>query len=168
MLTVSSPGAGMRWLLGMFEAGLFPGVNYYLSWYVRFRSGFFDWDAGSGRTWDVRSFGGVAMGFPGAFSSRSELPSPRRWIVNARFVTLRDVRTSDTQEQSMLRNDGTLCIAALERLPYADFTPVSRHRRNRSSLFFVLHTSRLPLLSSFRAGWVTNRGCGLLQLVQTV
>ncbi|KDR80770.1 hypothetical protein GALMADRAFT_1105708 [Galerina marginata CBS 339.88] len=27
---------GMRWLLGMFEAGLFPGVNYYLScWYKR-------------------------------------------------------------------------------------------------------------------------------------
>jgi len=26
-------GLGMRWLLGMFEAGLFPGVNYYLSWY---------------------------------------------------------------------------------------------------------------------------------------
>jgi hypothetical protein len=25
---------GMRWMLGMFEAGLFPGVNYYLSWYV--------------------------------------------------------------------------------------------------------------------------------------
>lgn len=24
----------MRWLLGVFEAGLFPGVNYYLSWYV--------------------------------------------------------------------------------------------------------------------------------------
>ena len=23
---------GMRWLLGVFEAGLFPGVNYYLSW----------------------------------------------------------------------------------------------------------------------------------------
>ncbi|KZT21600.1 MFS general substrate transporter [Neolentinus lepideus HHB14362 ss-1] len=27
---------GMRWMLGMFEAGLFPGVNYYLScWYRR-------------------------------------------------------------------------------------------------------------------------------------
>ncbi|KAF8916076.1 MFS general substrate transporter [Mucidula mucida] len=27
---------GMRWMLGMFEAGLFPGVNYYLScWYKR-------------------------------------------------------------------------------------------------------------------------------------
>jgi len=27
---------GLRWLLGMFEAGLFPGVNYYLScWYKR-------------------------------------------------------------------------------------------------------------------------------------
>ena len=26
---------GMRWLLGMFEAGLFPGVNYYLSWFDR-------------------------------------------------------------------------------------------------------------------------------------
>ncbi|KAF8553585.1 MFS general substrate transporter [Imleria badia] len=25
----------MRWLLGMFEAGLFPGVTYYLSWYRR-------------------------------------------------------------------------------------------------------------------------------------
>lgn len=25
---------GMRWMLGVFEAGLFPGVNYYLSWYV--------------------------------------------------------------------------------------------------------------------------------------
>jgi MFS family permease len=25
---------GMRWMLGLFEAGLFPGVNYYLSWYV--------------------------------------------------------------------------------------------------------------------------------------
>lgn len=24
----------MRWLLGMFEAGLFPGVTYYLSWCV--------------------------------------------------------------------------------------------------------------------------------------
>ena len=24
----------MRWMLGMFEAGLFPGVNYYLSWFV--------------------------------------------------------------------------------------------------------------------------------------
>ena len=24
----------MRWLLGVFEAGLFPGVNYYLSWCV--------------------------------------------------------------------------------------------------------------------------------------
>jgi len=24
----------MRWMLGMFEAGLFPGVTYYLSWYV--------------------------------------------------------------------------------------------------------------------------------------
>ncbi|THG97071.1 hypothetical protein EW026_g4866 [Hermanssonia centrifuga] len=24
---------GMRWMLGLFEAGLFPGVNYYLSWY---------------------------------------------------------------------------------------------------------------------------------------
>jgi hypothetical protein len=24
----------MRWMLGLFEAGLFPGVNYYLSWYV--------------------------------------------------------------------------------------------------------------------------------------
>jgi hypothetical protein len=23
---------GVRWMLGMFEAGLFPGVNYYLSW----------------------------------------------------------------------------------------------------------------------------------------
>ena len=23
---------GVRWLLGVFEAGLFPGVNYYLSW----------------------------------------------------------------------------------------------------------------------------------------
>ncbi|KAG6831616.1 hypothetical protein H0H87_004678 [Tephrocybe sp. NHM501043] len=27
---------GMRWMLGLFEAGLFPGVNYYLScWYKR-------------------------------------------------------------------------------------------------------------------------------------
>lgn len=25
----------MRWMLGAFEAGLFPGVTYYLSWYVR-------------------------------------------------------------------------------------------------------------------------------------
>ena len=25
---------GMRWMLGVFEAGLFPGVNYYLSWCV--------------------------------------------------------------------------------------------------------------------------------------
>ena len=25
---------GLRWLLGTFEAGLFPGVNYYLSWCV--------------------------------------------------------------------------------------------------------------------------------------
>ena len=25
---------GVRWLLGVFEAGLFPGVNYYLSWCV--------------------------------------------------------------------------------------------------------------------------------------
>lgn len=25
---------GMRWLLGVFEAGLFPGGNYYLSWCV--------------------------------------------------------------------------------------------------------------------------------------
>lgn len=25
----------MRWLLGAFEAGLFPGVTYYLSWYAR-------------------------------------------------------------------------------------------------------------------------------------
>lgn len=26
----------LRWFLGMFEAGLFPGVNYYLScWYKR-------------------------------------------------------------------------------------------------------------------------------------
>ena len=33
-LTFSSPHLGMRWLLGMFEAGLFPGVNYYLSWWV--------------------------------------------------------------------------------------------------------------------------------------
>ena len=24
----------MRWMLGVFEAGLFPGVNYYLSWSV--------------------------------------------------------------------------------------------------------------------------------------
>ena len=24
----------MRWLLGMLEAGFFPGVAYYLSWYV--------------------------------------------------------------------------------------------------------------------------------------
>ena len=24
----------MRWMLGTFEAGLFPGVNYYLSWCV--------------------------------------------------------------------------------------------------------------------------------------
>ena len=30
----------MRWLLGMFEAGLFPGVNYYLSWCVRMCFGF--------------------------------------------------------------------------------------------------------------------------------
>ena len=27
---------GMRWMLGLFEAGLFPGVNYYLSWYAFF------------------------------------------------------------------------------------------------------------------------------------
>ncbi|KAF8575199.1 MFS general substrate transporter [Ramaria rubella] len=26
---------GMRWMLGTFEAGLFPGVNFYLSWYKR-------------------------------------------------------------------------------------------------------------------------------------
>ena len=26
--------SGTRWMLGLFEAGLFPGVNYYLSWYV--------------------------------------------------------------------------------------------------------------------------------------
>ena len=25
---------GTRWLLGLFEGGLFPGVAYYLSWYV--------------------------------------------------------------------------------------------------------------------------------------
>ena len=24
----------MRWMLGMMEAGLFPGVTYYLSWYA--------------------------------------------------------------------------------------------------------------------------------------
>jgi len=24
----------MRWLLGVMEAGFFPGVSYYLSWYV--------------------------------------------------------------------------------------------------------------------------------------
>jgi MFS family permease len=23
---------GMRWMLGLFEAGFFPGANYYLSW----------------------------------------------------------------------------------------------------------------------------------------
>ncbi|ELU43982.1 MFS transporter [Rhizoctonia solani AG-1 IA] len=34
---------GMRWMLGTFEAGLFPGVNYYLSWYVnRSRASRFD------------------------------------------------------------------------------------------------------------------------------
>jgi MFS family permease len=26
----------MRWMLGTFEAGLFPGVTYYLSWYIYF------------------------------------------------------------------------------------------------------------------------------------
>jgi len=30
----SNPEEGMRWMLGLFEAGLFPGVNYYLSWCV--------------------------------------------------------------------------------------------------------------------------------------
>ena len=25
---------GLRFLLGVFEAGMFPGVNYYLSWCV--------------------------------------------------------------------------------------------------------------------------------------
>ena len=31
---ISVNSLGMRWLLGTFEAGLFPGVNYYLSWCV--------------------------------------------------------------------------------------------------------------------------------------
>ena len=31
-----APVTAMRWMLGTFEAGLFPGVNYYLScWYKR-------------------------------------------------------------------------------------------------------------------------------------
>ena len=29
-----TPPPGMRWLLGVFEAGLFPGVSYLLSWCV--------------------------------------------------------------------------------------------------------------------------------------
>jgi len=40
----------MRWLLGMFEAGLFPGVTYYLSWCVplftvnfTYSSGYLSW-----------------------------------------------------------------------------------------------------------------------------
>ena len=30
----SNPRKAMRWMLGMMEAGLFPGVAYYLSWYA--------------------------------------------------------------------------------------------------------------------------------------
>ena len=30
--TYATPFSGIRWMLGLFEAGLFPGVNYYLSW----------------------------------------------------------------------------------------------------------------------------------------
>jgi hypothetical protein len=27
--------AAARWWLGVFEAGLFPGISYYLSWFVK-------------------------------------------------------------------------------------------------------------------------------------
>lgn len=31
--SLNPTSTAVRWLLGMFEAGLFPGVSYYLSWY---------------------------------------------------------------------------------------------------------------------------------------
>ena len=34
MFTSTTSPPGMTWLLGMFQAGLFPGVAYYLSWYA--------------------------------------------------------------------------------------------------------------------------------------
>ena len=33
-LIILTPRTAMRWMLGMTEAGLFPGVAYYLSWYA--------------------------------------------------------------------------------------------------------------------------------------
>jgi hypothetical protein len=33
-LTILTPHTAMRWMLGMMEAGFFPGVAYYLSWYA--------------------------------------------------------------------------------------------------------------------------------------
>ena len=33
VITFVTRPPGVRWLLGVFEAGLFPGGNYYLSWY---------------------------------------------------------------------------------------------------------------------------------------
>ena len=31
---ILTPRIAMRWMLGTMEAGLFPGVTYYLSWYT--------------------------------------------------------------------------------------------------------------------------------------
>jgi hypothetical protein len=33
-LIILTPRSAMRWMLGMMEAGFFPGVAYYLSWYT--------------------------------------------------------------------------------------------------------------------------------------
>jgi hypothetical protein len=34
LLVVLTPRTATRWMLGMMEAGLYPGVVYYLSWYI--------------------------------------------------------------------------------------------------------------------------------------
>jgi hypothetical protein len=34
LLVILTPRTAMRWMLGTMEAGLFPGVTYYLSWYT--------------------------------------------------------------------------------------------------------------------------------------
>ncbi|KZV65193.1 MFS general substrate transporter [Peniophora sp. CONT] len=67
---------GMRWMLGMMEAGLFPGVNYYLScWYKRSEFGiraaiFFSAASASG------AFGGL---FAAAISNMDGIGGKRGW-----------------------------------------------------------------------------------------
>ncbi|KAG6850657.1 hypothetical protein H0H93_010385 [Arthromyces matolae] len=83
---------GLRWMLGMFEAGLFPGVNYYLScWYKRSEFGlraaiFFSAASVSG------AFGGLLAAAIANMDGVGGKPA-WAWIFSTKLTTMKRANT---------------------------------------------------------------------------